>query len=129
MVALALLAPGALADTRGFAWDYPAAQVSNIDGFKFYCGTAAGQWEPAPKATIPPTIQTTTITIPPGATWFCVVRAYKAADESGPSNEISVVGRPDTPSNLRLVTTQSFRWDPARQAWVAYQTLSVIEPE
>jgi len=107
----------ARADSRGFQWDYPPAQLANIDGFKFYCGPAAGQWDAAPKATIPSTSQTSTITIPAGATWWCVVRAYKGAEQSGPSNEVSVVGRPDAPTNLRV--SMLITWDDALGKYIA----------
>jgi len=120
-----LAAPLAWADTRGFAWDYPASAQAQVDGYRLYCGTSAGQYGATPAATVNATTLTATANFPAGSSNFCVVRAYKGTVESAPSNEIAFPGRPDVPLNLRLV--QTFGWDAAQGRYVA--RAAVIEVE
>lgn len=103
------LSSAVLADNRGFVWDYPAASLPQIDGFRLYCGTASGSYATAPTATVTGTAQTASANFPAGSTNYCVVRAFKGLVESANSNEVSFTGRPDAPTNLRLSLT--IGWD------------------
>jgi len=85
------------------AWDYPTA--NDASEFRLYCGPSPGAYAPAPVATIPRDQRAATITMPNGQRQYCALAAADGTSESTKSNEVSFVPRLETPTKLRITTT------------------------
>jgi predicted phage tail protein len=119
VVAIALLATGASVATAN-AQVYSAVWDANTDpytvGYRVFGGTSSGVYSWSvdagnqTSATLP--------ALPPGATYYFVVRAYNSAGQLGaPSNEatLDLGGRPGPPQNLTAGIAGSFvtlTWTP-----------------
>ena len=113
-VVLLLTGPAHATSEITFNWD--RSPETDATGYRFYQSTASGSYVYGPsspnlKGTIPQapagSIPAFTLTAMPDGTCFWVVTAFDAkGNESGPSNEISVVldtTPPASPKNLKQV--------------------------
>lgn len=97
VIAFLLVPVSAFAQTLQFQWDaHPTP--TQIDGFKLYQATIAGQPGTLVATFTGGALVTGTIPRPPVGQWFYTLTAYKAAIESDRSNEVSYVVKPATPN-------------------------------
>lgn len=98
-----LAATAAHAEVYNLQWDYPASPVPVPNGFKAYCGSTTGVYDPASVAAAASTARNMQVTTPAGSTKFCVVRAFDSYGESTNSNEVKLMppAKPPAPTNLR----------------------------
>lgn len=98
MVCLAL---PAMAANVTFIWDLSAddALLGADGGYRLYQSTSAGgPYGTSPVASTAAGVTTVTIPAPTGiGQYFYVLRAFKAALESDPSNEVSIIQKPRPP--------------------------------
>jgi hypothetical protein len=100
---LSALACDARADVFAVTWTYPDAPVVPIVGFRVYCGaTPGGPYEPGPVAAVGANERQTQVTVAQPDKRYCVVAAYNEATDSLPSNELTLVSKPNAPVDFAI---------------------------
>jgi len=85
--------------------------MTNIDGFRVYCGGTTQIYDVAPVVTFAKPVKSVSVTFTTGSKQFCVARAYNVDGESPNSNEISFTVPLDAPTNFRITMLMSIHSD------------------
>ena len=98
-----LLAGSAQADVFSVIWTYPDQPVVPITGFRIYCGLQpGGPYDGSPVAVAGTTDRMAQLTFEQSEKRYCVVAAGNETGESMPSNEITLVSKPNAPVDFRV---------------------------
>lgn len=99
---LLAFAPRLHADVLTVVWTYPDQPTVPISGFRVWCGSVPGGYDPGPVAATGPAERSTSVSIAQPDRRYCAVTAFNEASDSMFSNEVVLVSKPNAPVEFAI---------------------------